>query len=533
MTDLDPQTRQYLNLATDSRTLPDLPNKKNKTNWVEKAGGLPSYIKRIAKHLHSEQDMTVSRAIAVAVNTVKRWCASGTITEGGKGNGGKGVSAKTKELACKAVAEWEAKRGASAVNASQAKPRMINFEGQLVFEDERDLILAIAAEMEATGDDEFDYSAFELALALEREERGLNDDGYAEEDEELGALESVHGEPVIDELPLSIETLDVDPDQQIDEDAYGQALEQARMSLATFNWDEELHPRNHGKFAKKLSAMKLGDKLELPSGVTVEKKVKIDPQAGTGHLTPVSYHVISVKDHKGKEQISRQVGVHKVRHASGNKKYTDLAPDEQARIHQATDPAVPLSTVAGIKTLHERAKKAKPGFKVRNQTFKNREEAIAAGAIGRGPGEKKPDPSSGPGLKKGDWAHAKHGGLVQITDPTPMTEPAHRKGQIKAKGSIGAIAVHPGDLTPAGDIKLKKAATKSSNELARVQVHHNGEHVGDLVRTEGSGRVMSGRIQTGSTKHRFWNHTTPDGPTPSSGSGHHTRHEALNRLLGR
>lgn len=79
-------------------------------NWVEKTGGLPSYIERIAKHLHYERGYSISRAIAVAVNTVKRWAAGGTVTEHGTT---KRVSAKTQALAAKALAEWEAKKAAA------------------------------------------------------------------------------------------------------------------------------------------------------------------------------------------------------------------------------------------------------------------------------------------------------------------------------------------------------------------------------------------------------------------------------------
>jgi hypothetical protein len=95
--------------ATDSRTLPDLPNKPGKSNWVEKAGGLPSYISRIAKHLHSEKGMDVSRAIATAVNVAKKMCASGDLNFKGKQN----VNPDSRAQACKAVAEWEKKKGSA------------------------------------------------------------------------------------------------------------------------------------------------------------------------------------------------------------------------------------------------------------------------------------------------------------------------------------------------------------------------------------------------------------------------------------
>lgn len=78
-------------------------------NWVERAGGLPSYIERIAKHLHYERGYSISRAIATAVNTVKRWAKGGTVTKNGTT---KRITAKTQALAAAAVAEWNAKKAA-------------------------------------------------------------------------------------------------------------------------------------------------------------------------------------------------------------------------------------------------------------------------------------------------------------------------------------------------------------------------------------------------------------------------------------
>lgn len=97
----DLQVRSGVNLAK-SDVYPTLERKPGKSNWVDNAGGLPSYIERIAKHLHYEKGMDISRAIATAVNTVKRWAA-----------GGGGVSPKTRALAAKAVMEWEAKKAGS------------------------------------------------------------------------------------------------------------------------------------------------------------------------------------------------------------------------------------------------------------------------------------------------------------------------------------------------------------------------------------------------------------------------------------
>lgn len=66
-----------------------------KKNWVENAGGLPSYIEDIAKALHKD-GKSISSAIAIAVSRVKVWAS------------GKGVDASTQAKASKALAEWEA-----------------------------------------------------------------------------------------------------------------------------------------------------------------------------------------------------------------------------------------------------------------------------------------------------------------------------------------------------------------------------------------------------------------------------------------
>lgn len=70
-----------------------------KENWVDKVGGLPSYIERIAKHLHSDRGMSISHAIAAAITVCRKWAA-----------GGDGVKSDTQAKAAKALAEWEAKK---------------------------------------------------------------------------------------------------------------------------------------------------------------------------------------------------------------------------------------------------------------------------------------------------------------------------------------------------------------------------------------------------------------------------------------
>ena len=78
-----------------------------KENWVEKAGGLPNYIRRIAKHIHSDSGLSISHAIAAAVNRVKVLCAKGNAE------------------ACAAVASWEKKKASTRVKATDVKGRKL------------------------------------------------------------------------------------------------------------------------------------------------------------------------------------------------------------------------------------------------------------------------------------------------------------------------------------------------------------------------------------------------------------------------
>lgn len=103
-----------------SEAYPDLERKPGgPDNWVEAAGGLPDYIERIAKRLHYEKGMTISHAIATAVNTVKRWARMGKVAKYGDPNK-KNVTAKTAALAIKALAQWEAKKRAGSLALSES-----------------------------------------------------------------------------------------------------------------------------------------------------------------------------------------------------------------------------------------------------------------------------------------------------------------------------------------------------------------------------------------------------------------------------
>lgn len=118
-----------------SRVYPGLERKPGgPDNWVEAAGGLPSYIERIAKHLHYERGMTISHAIATAVNTVKRWARQGKVVKYRDPNN-KRVTTITAAQAAKAVAEWEAKKRAGAARGSRAKISLSSSSQEAVVSD--------------------------------------------------------------------------------------------------------------------------------------------------------------------------------------------------------------------------------------------------------------------------------------------------------------------------------------------------------------------------------------------------------------
>jgi hypothetical protein len=94
----------------------------NEFNWVEKVGGLPKYIKRIAKHLQ-EKGMKQGHAIATAVNAVKKACATGDLNFPGIQHENAGSRAE----ACAAVAEWEEKKARSHAN-DDTEPNLLTGE---------------------------------------------------------------------------------------------------------------------------------------------------------------------------------------------------------------------------------------------------------------------------------------------------------------------------------------------------------------------------------------------------------------------
>lgn len=107
-------------LLVSSAVYPTL-DRSPRENWVDKAGGLPDYIERIAKHLHYEKGMKISHAIATAVNVVKKMCASGELNFPGHQTANVGSQAE----ACAAVADWEKKKAGSRVKATEVRGRKL------------------------------------------------------------------------------------------------------------------------------------------------------------------------------------------------------------------------------------------------------------------------------------------------------------------------------------------------------------------------------------------------------------------------
>lgn len=83
------------------------------SNWVARAGGLPTYIQHVA-HAMVEKGKDVSKAIGMAVGIVKNWAE-------GKG----GVHPAIKAAAAKAIAEWDAKRAKAKVTEAAVPSWML------------------------------------------------------------------------------------------------------------------------------------------------------------------------------------------------------------------------------------------------------------------------------------------------------------------------------------------------------------------------------------------------------------------------
>ena len=65
-------------------------------NWIERQGGLPDYIRRVAKHIReSNPSYSQGRAIQAAISQIRKWAATSE-------------DPKVKATAAAALAQWEA-----------------------------------------------------------------------------------------------------------------------------------------------------------------------------------------------------------------------------------------------------------------------------------------------------------------------------------------------------------------------------------------------------------------------------------------
>jgi len=82
---------------SSSASLDESPNE----NWVERGGGLPPYVRKIARGI-MKSGKSKNAAIAIAISRIKKWAA-----------GGGDVDADTRAKASKALAQWEALKARS------------------------------------------------------------------------------------------------------------------------------------------------------------------------------------------------------------------------------------------------------------------------------------------------------------------------------------------------------------------------------------------------------------------------------------
>jgi hypothetical protein len=89
-------------VSHSSKTHPTLDRKPGESNWVDKAGDLPEYIAAVAKHIHYDSGLSISHAIAAAVQKCKKDAAKGNAR------------------AIKSLAQWEAMKARSGGKAKKS-----------------------------------------------------------------------------------------------------------------------------------------------------------------------------------------------------------------------------------------------------------------------------------------------------------------------------------------------------------------------------------------------------------------------------
>ncbi len=79
-----------------------------KKNWVEKAGGLPPFVREVAREVE-KSGHSLDSAIAIAIGSIKKWAAKGNVK------------------AIKALAQWEALKAKSKAKSVAASNSEVAF----------------------------------------------------------------------------------------------------------------------------------------------------------------------------------------------------------------------------------------------------------------------------------------------------------------------------------------------------------------------------------------------------------------------
>jgi peptidoglycan hydrolase-like protein with peptidoglycan-binding domain len=239
-----PAAEQNSLQEVSSTVYPKLERVPGKQNWVDRAGGLPNYIERIAKHLHYEKGKDIGTAIAIAVNTVKKWST-------GVNHNGSKLKPDTVAKAQKAVAEWMAKRGKSKLSEATSEDDSLvlgaDEVASLVGDFRHRLSLAEGMAMGLKGRGTKNRAA-RVASALALVEGGARMQlGRGNADSrELARAQSMLGQEIAD-LRVVLEALGVPPlvrPEKAGPPAPGRRGPQAKgRSGAPLPFDEGKHPR--------------------------------------------------------------------------------------------------------------------------------------------------------------------------------------------------------------------------------------------------------------------------------------------------
>jgi hypothetical protein len=192
-------------------------NRSKLKNWVEKHGGLPTYINSIATALlRTNPSWTISRVIATAVNMVKRMCAGGSTAIVKK------VGAAVKAAACKALASWNAKKAAASEEVDSHTIELVGVEKEsplpiqvrnLIREQNKE----VPEDLEVTDRETLEYIGLELS---DDEWEGVNE---LDMEEYLDIANSAASEIAVAWFPV----LDMSEPEKISDEVYEKEIVRA------------------------------------------------------------------------------------------------------------------------------------------------------------------------------------------------------------------------------------------------------------------------------------------------------------------